>query len=104
MSGFWLALLLAAGGTMALRSFALSLKKPLSPPPKVADAMNYVPVSVLAALVFHEFFLGGAALFPRLAAALAALALALAFGRDLLTIAGGLLVFWLLDVLGAAPF
>ncbi|MDR2611618.1 MAG: AzlD domain-containing protein [Deltaproteobacteria bacterium] len=99
MHGFWLTLALAAAGTAVLRSLLLTIRRPLSPPPRLAAAMEYVPVSILGALVFQGFLLGGGPLLPRLAAGLAALSIALAFGRDLLTIAGGLLVYWVLDSL-----
>jgi branched-subunit amino acid transport protein len=104
MEGFWLALLLAAGGTMVLRAFFFTVGRPLAPPPKLAAAMEFVPVSILAALVSNEFLMSGGHLFPRLAAALGAVLFALAFSRDLLTIAAGLAVYWILDVLDIAPF
>jgi branched-subunit amino acid transport protein len=104
VEGFWTALALAVGGTMALRSFFFAVKRPLVPPPKLAVALEFVPVSILAALVAGEFLLGGGPLFPRLAAAMAATAIAMAFSRDILTIAGGLSVYWILDALNMAPF
>ncbi|MDR1036029.1 MAG: AzlD domain-containing protein [Deltaproteobacteria bacterium] len=104
MEGYWLALMLATGGTMVLRAFFFTVRRPLAPPPKIADAMEFVPVSILAALVSNEFLLSGGTLFPKLAAALGAILLAMAFARDILTIAGGLAVYWVLDMLNIAPF
>jgi branched-subunit amino acid transport protein len=104
MPGFWLALLLAAGGTGVLRTIFLASRRPPRTPSWLAPAMEYVPVSILSALVFQGFLMGDGPLFPRLAAAAAALAAALAFSRDFLTIACGLLAYWILDALNVAPF
>jgi branched-subunit amino acid transport protein len=104
MEGFWPALALVTAGTFVLRTFLLARRRPAAFPPRVAAAMGYVPVSILAALVCREFLLGDGPVFPRLAAGAAALCLALAFGKDLLTIAAGLGIFWLLGAMGIAPF
>jgi branched-subunit amino acid transport protein len=103
LKSYWAALALAAFLTFILRSFFLASKKPLRLPKSLMLAMDFVPVSVLAALVFQEFFFAGP-LFPSLMSALAALALALFLGRDLLTIGGGLAAYWLLGLWGYAPF
>jgi branched-subunit amino acid transport protein len=88
MEGYRLALMLATGGTMVLRAFIFTVKRPLAPPPKIADAMEFVPVSILAALVSNKLLRSGGTLFPKLAAALGAILLTMAFARVTLTIAG----------------
>jgi branched-subunit amino acid transport protein len=100
---YWACLALAAGLTFILRSVFLAAKTPWKIPKGLGVAMDFVPVSVLAALVFQEFFYSGP-LFPSLASALAALSLALFVRKDLLTIGGGLAVYWLIGLWGYAPF
>jgi branched-subunit amino acid transport protein len=81
-------------GTQLLRLVFLGRKTPPKTPAFLKRAMEYVPVSILAALVFQEFFLGQGPLAPRLIAALAAILLFLGLARDLITILGGLIVYW----------
>jgi branched-subunit amino acid transport protein len=95
--GFLAALILASAGTQALRLVFLGRKDTAKAPAFLGKAMDYVPASILSALVFQEFFLGGGPLRPRIAAGVVALALALRPGRDVVTILGGLLAYWLVQ-------
>ena len=102
-SSFWPTLALAAFLTFILRSVFLAAKRPLRTPQALSSAIDFVPVSVLSALVFQEFFYA-APLFPSLLSGLLALGLALFVGRDLLTIGCGLAFYWFLTAWGYAPF
>jgi branched-subunit amino acid transport protein len=96
---YWLALFLSAFLTFILRSAFLASKKPIKVPESLRDAMGFVPACALSALVFQEFFFAwhpG----PSLISGIFALALALSFGKDLLTIGGGLALYWILTSLG----
>ncbi|MDR1167252.1 MAG: AzlD domain-containing protein [Deltaproteobacteria bacterium] len=95
---FYLALALAIVGTQLLRLVFLAGRAPLKPPAFLAGALEFLPSSILAALVFQGFFLGEGPLWPRLSAGLAALILAWTLGKDLLTIGVGLGLFWLLSL------
>jgi branched-subunit amino acid transport protein len=95
MGGFYAAVGLAALATLALRLAFLGRREPVPAPGFLRPAMEHIPVSVLSALVFREFLLGGEGLTARLVAAFAALCLALGLRRDLITILGGLLAYWL---------
>lgn len=94
---FWLPVLVIALGTYFYRySFVGGLLK-LKLPEIVRQGLEFVPVSVMAALVGLGFFLDEGKSFtlypPSLAAALAATLTAMRFGRDLLTIIVGLSVY-----------
>jgi branched-subunit amino acid transport protein len=80
---------------MFLRLFFLGRGEPVPAPEFLKGAMEFVPVSILGALVFLEFHHGPAQPVPKILAALAAILLSFSLGRDLLTILGGLLVYWL---------
>ena len=96
---YWLAVLLIALGSFIFRVSFLSGR--LTPPRLLAQGLEFVPVSVLAALVASGVFLDGERNFtlsaPVLLAALAAGLAAWLWRRDILTIGLGLAVFSLAD-------
>ncbi len=99
---YWLPVLAIALGTYFYRySFLGGLLK-IKLPEIVRRGLEFVPVSVMAALVGLGFFLDEGKNFtlypPSLAAALAATLTAMRFGRDLLTIIVGLAVYWAADI------
>jgi branched-subunit amino acid transport protein len=100
---YFLALLIAALLTLFLRSIFLASQKPLKTPKLLNTAMDFMPGCVLSALVFQEFFYAEK-LFPSLSSGIVALILALLFGKDLLTIGIGLVVYWTIDYMGYLPF
>ncbi|MDR2461283.1 MAG: AzlD domain-containing protein [Deltaproteobacteria bacterium] len=91
---YFLAVGLAALGTFLLRAIFLAAQEPPSAPKVLEVAMDFVPIAVLSALVFQEFFVDKP-LLPSLGSALVALVLALTLGKDILTIAGGLLAYFI---------
>jgi branched-subunit amino acid transport protein len=96
---YWLAVLVIALGSFIYRLSFLDGR--LKPPRLLALGLEFVPVSVLAALVASGFFLDGEKNFtlnaPALQAALAAALAAWRWRRDLLTIGLGLAVYALAD-------
>ena len=96
---YWLAVLVIALGSFLFRLSFLDGR--LKPPRLLALGLEFVPVSVLAALVASGFFLDGEKHFtlspPPLLAALAAGLAAWRWRRDLLTIGLGLAVYCLAD-------
>jgi branched-subunit amino acid transport protein len=99
MTSFLIALFFASLGTQLLRLFFLGGKNPQPTPSFMKPAMEFVPVSILSALVFTEFFASDGALTPRLITAFVAIILSLGLGRDIITILGGLFVYWLSSAL-----
>ncbi|MDR2405868.1 MAG: AzlD domain-containing protein [Deltaproteobacteria bacterium] len=95
MTNFLIVLIFASLGTQFLRLFFLGGKNPPPTPSALKPAMEFVPVSILSALVFTEFFASDTSLTPRLITAFVAILLSLGLGRDLITILGGLFVYWL---------
>ncbi len=100
---FWLPVLAIALGTYLYRYSFVGGRLKIKMPEMVRRSLEFVPVSVMAALVALGFFIDGdrnfAPSLPSLAAALAATLTALRFGRDLLTIVVGLAVYWLFESL-----
>ena len=100
---FWLATLVIALGTYLYRLSFLSGRMRFKMPDLMKEALIFVPVSVMAALVALGFFVNEAKEFtlhpPSLITALAATAVAWRFGRDLLTIIVGLAIYWLAEFL-----
>lgn len=100
---FWLPVLAIALGTYIYRYSFIGGGLKSKMPGLVRRGLEFVPVSVLAALVATGFFLDDQKAFslylPSLAAAVCATAAALRFGRDLLTIMVGLAVYWLMEYL-----
>ena len=96
---FWLAVLAIALGSFLYRLSFLSGR--LKPPRALARGLEFVPVSVLSALVASGFFLDAEKNFslaaPALLAAAAAALAAWRWQRPLLTIGLGLAVFALAD-------
>jgi branched-subunit amino acid transport protein len=96
---YWLAVLVIALGSFLYRFSFLDGR--LKPPRLLALGLEFVPVSVLAALVASGFFLDGENKFtlsvPALLAALVAGLVAWRWRRDLLTIGLGLAVYALAD-------
>lgn len=95
---YWLPVVVIGLGTLIYRlSFFGGLVK-FTPPRQLKKALEYVPVSVMAALVGLGFFINAEGAFslygPSLAAAAVATAVAVSFRRDLLTIIIGLAVYW----------
>ena len=92
---YWLAVLAIALGSLLYRLSFLDGR--LKPPRALAQGLEFVPVSVLAALVASGFFLDADKRFnldgPALLAALAAGLTAWRLRRDLLTIGVGLAVY-----------
>lgn len=95
---FWLPVLAIALGTFLYRYSFIGGAMKSRMPELVRRGLEFVPVSVLAALVGLGFFLDEQKSFslylPSLAAAACAVLAALRFGRDLLTIIVGLVVYW----------
>ncbi|MDR2339282.1 MAG: AzlD domain-containing protein [Deltaproteobacteria bacterium] len=94
MSAFLACVLVASAGTLALRLFFLGRDEPVPSPDMLRAAMEHLPVSILSALVFREFILGGPGLTARLFSASVAVLLALTLRKDIVTILGGLLAYW----------
>lgn len=98
MMNFWLPVLIIGLGTFAYRYSFMGGRLNFSLPARLKKSLEFVPVSVMAALVALGFFIdegGDVSIYPpSLAAALAAGATALYFKRDLLTILIGLAVYW----------
>jgi branched-subunit amino acid transport protein len=93
MPPYYVALILAALGTITLRYLFLGSQKELTQPRILKTAMEFLPISILAALVFQTFFLEPGPLWPRLVSGIVALALAWILEKDLLTILAGLVVY-----------
>lgn len=95
---FWLPVIVIGLGTFAYRFSFLNGRLNFSLPAQLKKSLEFVPVSVMAALVALGFFIDGrgdVSIYPpSLAAALAAAGAALYFKRDLLTILIGLSVYW----------
>jgi branched-subunit amino acid transport protein len=86
---------MVAGGSLAFRLAFFGRKSPAKLPEAFRRAMDYVPAAVLAALALPEFFsLSSLSLGPALAF-LAAILTAWLTGRDFLSIATGLAVYWI---------
>ncbi|UQZ89823.1 branched-chain amino acid ABC transporter [Deltaproteobacteria bacterium Smac51] len=100
---FWLPVLLIAVGTFFIRFSFIGGRMKFVMPEMVRRGLDFVPVSVMAALVALGFFVDDQKTFvlygPSLAAAGMASLLAWKFGRDVLTIAAGLAVYWLAEFL-----
>jgi Predicted membrane protein len=100
---FWLPVLTIALGTYIYRYSFIGGGLKSKMPDLIRRGLEFVPVSVLAALVATGFFLDEQKAFnlylPSLVAAACATAVALRFGRDLLTILAGLAVYWLMEYL-----
>ena len=100
---YWVAVLTIALGTYVYRYSFIGGRVKTNLPEIVRRGLEYVPVSVMAALVGLGFFVDANKHFtlyaPSLAAAVAAALLAWRFGRDLLTIIVGLAVYWLTESL-----
>lgn len=98
---FWLPVLVIALGTYLYRYSFVGGRLKIRMPEAVRRSLEFVPVSVMAALVALGFFIDGdknfALYLPSLAAALAATVTARRFGHDLLTITVGLAVYWLAE-------
>jgi len=96
---YWLAVLVIALGSFLFRLSFLDGR--LKPPRLLGLGLEFVPVSVLAALVASGIFLDGEKHFtlspPALLAAVAAGLAAWLWRRDLLTIGLGLAVYSLVD-------
>lgn len=96
---YWLAVLGIALGSFLYRLSFLGGR--LKPPRLLVLGLEFVPVSVLAALVASGFLLDAERTFtlspPALLAALAAGLAAWRWGRDILTIGLGLAVYGLAD-------
>ena len=96
---YWLSVVILGLGTYLLRYSFIGGRFKFDMPPLVRQAMNYVPVSVMATLVAlgflvdeqNDFYL----CWPRLAALGAAGLAAFKFRRDILTIIIGLAVYWI---------
>lgn len=95
---FWLPVIIIGLGTFAYRYSFMGGRLTFSLPASLKKSLEFVPVSVMAALVALGFFLderGDFSIYPpSLTAAVAAAATALYFKRDLLTIVIGLAVYW----------
>lgn len=100
---FWLPVLAIALGTYIYRYSFIGGGLKSKMPDLIRRGLEFVPVSVLAALVAMGFFLDEQKSFsfylPSLAAAACAAAAALRFGRDLLTIIVGLAAYWFMEYL-----
>lgn len=100
---FWLTALAIALGTYIYRYSFIGGGVEAKMPDLIKRGLEFVPVSVLAALVAAGFFLDDQKSFslylPSLVAAACATAVALRFGRDLLTIMAGLVVCWFMEYL-----
>ena len=100
---FWLPVLVIALGTYLYRYSFVGGRLKIRMPEAVRRSLEFVPVSVMAALVGLGFFLDEGKNFtlypPSLAAALAATLTAVRFGRDLLTIIVGLAVYWVAEII-----
>lgn len=101
MSPGYLLLVMAACGllTFLIRLSFIAGGRWLSAGPGFSAALRYVPPAVLGALIAPEIFPGGLASdlaggFPRLWAALVALAVAWRTRNVLATIAAGMLALW----------
>jgi branched-subunit amino acid transport protein len=93
--GYWLALAIAALGTLALRLAFLGRSRPPKLPAWARKAMAHVPAAVLGALALPEFFnLPNPSLAPALAFAAYLLA-AMLTRRDYLSIVAGLAAYWI---------
>jgi branched-subunit amino acid transport protein len=99
MSALWITILLAGLLTLATRlSFILILER-WDPPDLFKRALRFVPLAALCAIIFPEILIRAGALTidpPRLAGALVASLVAWFTKSMLLTIAAGMLVFYLL--------
>ena len=100
---YWLAVLGIAAGTFIYRCSFIGGRLKFEMPALVKRGLEFVPVSVMAALVALGFFVDAEKSFSlnpaSLAAALAASAVAFRFRRDLLTIIVGMMVYWLVDIM-----
>lgn len=98
---FWLPALVIALGTYLYRYSFIGGGLKSKMPDLVKRGLEFVPVSVLAALVASGFFLDAQKSFtiyvPSLTAAVCASVVALRFGRDLLTIIVGLAAYWCVE-------
>ena len=98
---YWLPVFLIGLGTFFYRYSFLSGRKNSNLPKWLQKALEFVPVSVMAALVSLGFFVSDQGVFylnpPSLAAAAAATGAAIFLKRDLLTILLGLGVYWALQ-------
>ncbi len=100
---YWLPVVLVSLGTFLYRYSFIGVKITLKLPELVKECLNFVPVSVMAALVALGFFVDGGNNFflsgPHIITALVAALIALRYRRDLLTIIIGLAVYWLAEIL-----
>lgn len=98
---FWLSVLIIALVTYLYRYSFIGGGLKSKMPDLIKRGLEFVPVSVLAALVASGFFLDAQKSFtlyvPSLAAAACATVAALRFGRDLLTIIAGLAAYWCIE-------
>jgi len=103
MTRYWPAVLVIALGTFIYRYSFIGGRFKIELPDLVKRGLEFVPVSVMAALVALGFFVGPDKSFTLdpagLATALAASAAAFYFRRDLLTIVVGLAVYWLAKIM-----
>lgn len=102
---FWLTILGMGLVTFAIRLFPILALDRFPIPPRLRQALRYVPPAVLSALIFPELFLREKVLDislsnERLLAGLLAIAVAWFSRNVLLTIGVGMATLWLLQWLG----
>lgn len=101
----WLTIISMGLVTFAIRLFPILALDRFPIPPRLRQALRYVPPAVLSALIFPELFIRDKALDislsnERLLAGLFAIVLAVISRNVLFTIGAGMLTLWLLQWLG----
>ena len=100
---YWLSVAILGLGTYLLRYSFIGGRFKFEMPPLVRQAMNYVPVSVMATLVALGFFADEQNNFylywPSLTSMCAAGFVAFKYRQDFLTIIIGLAVYWITEIL-----
>lgn len=102
---FWLTIISMGLVTFAIRLFPILALDRFPIPPRLRQALRYVPPAVLSAIIFPELFIRDKALDisfgnERLLAGLFAIVLAVISRNVLFTIGAGMLTLWFLQWLG----
>lgn len=102
---FWLTIISMGLVTFAIRLLPILALDRFPIPPRLRQALRYVPPAVLSAIIFPELFIRDKALDisfsnERLLAGLFAIALAVISRNVLFTIGAGMLTLWFLQWLG----
>jgi branched-subunit amino acid transport protein len=94
---YWLALIFIALGSLLFRQTFLLFIKTAKLPSLLQEALDFIPPTVLAALVLPGFIFTEGPVQARLLTGLLALLLAWIFNRGILTIGLSFLLFWYLS-------